>query len=790
MTANTNDNFYKFIDLYESNQVHEALQLILLFPDVAYDELVSKQSEFRYLINYTDASVFKGLIETIDTIKAIESVFASNKLLAISTETFISKLSWIKNFIHVYLKSEEKIQNENSSSTTLDLLKHLNFLKQSDTISEQDIDQFLLLIPSIYQSNVSDFLKILKNWKNLKSRKPILSPFIEEKMREKAQIPWYTINYKLNPRAQEKLKRNATPLIFLEPLANVNYKSLLAPYIDEKALFVFETVCHFLQILQFPDMIDILSDPNHFIYILDLYPQQQIHFQSIQKANIVDLQAIFITERKVIEEVIPLLKKALIQCLDQKEQDFNTDTLLANWLYQICQRLLFRIQTQRYGSSRYIALSIQNGYRKWFDSNKGNIPSGVDLGPAAHDDLKERLNQLNAQRQVRPFQPKNKIKLAHVVPQVVSLGHAPTRLLTNLISYADHSWFDISLISTERLVNHPLDYPSGDFASSPSYLLANELLEYFHSIPIRIHIESQITTYEATAQNVAKLLQQLQSDIVIFHGTDEVNCLCSCLSDVPIRVMLEHGSPPTYPCFDLAILSTEDTWKQNREEYHRHGMESCALHFCINVRERWEDEPYSKKELGFPEDSFIMTTISNHLKHRLSLEMCQAIAEILQRCPNAYYAPIGGIDKEDLNRLNSFFETYHVKDRVIFLGSKSNPSQYARSMNLYLNEFPFGSCLGMLDAMAAGCPVVSMYDENGIQQAKYGGIYFGLDRVITNGKKEDYINLACALIQNKEMYQEWSNHANAQYEKQADEVKYVKRLEKILESFIEYIQSR
>jgi glycosyltransferase involved in cell wall biosynthesis len=158
--------------------------------------------------------------------------------------------------------------------------------------------------------------------------------------------------------------------------------------------------------------------------------------------------------------------------------------------------------------------------------------------------------------------------------------------------------------------------------------------------------------------------------------------------------------------------------------------------------------------------------------------MCAAIGKILKRCPKAYYAPMGLVKNED--QLREYFKPFGVNDRVIFLGNILNPSQIARSMELYLNEFPFGSGIGILDAMAAGCPVVSMFNAEGPQQGRYGGTYFGLDKVVHTGKIEDYVELACKLVNDKALHTEWSKHAKEQYEKRSDEKKYVKSFEEIL----------
>jgi predicted O-linked N-acetylglucosamine transferase (SPINDLY family) len=175
-----------------------------------------------------------------------------------------------------------------------------------------------------------------------------------------------------------------------------------------------------------------------------------------------------------------------------------------------------------------------------------------------------------------------------------------------------------------------------------------------------------------------------------------------------------------------------------------------------------------------------MTTISNLLGVRLGSEMCRAIGAILQLVPKAFYAPIGKVSDEDKKRLLKTFEDLGVADRVKFLGPHINPSQIARCMKLYLNEFPFGSCFGMLDAMASGCVVVSMHDPNGPAQARYGAEFMGSDRVIAAGHDKDYIALAVSLLTDPNLYQEWSDHTLKQYALHADEVQYVKKFEEIL----------
>lgn len=747
------DLFSQFIEFYEQGQFQKAFRLIITHPDVRYDGLTSEEPLFRSIVNFTDACVFKGPLEAYQALLALKMEFKKDKRISILALQFLDALDW------------------EATALKLTLLKH--------SILPEDV-------PESYQPFLHQRQAALDQWHKFKLAKPDFCAMIERQIDITRLHPWHLLTY-----AQQKISvpveiQGSIPLLFLEPIERVDWPTLLAPYHHRKCFFVFETPQNLLQMFQFPEVVESLCQPEHIVYLLNEYPNEQLYKQGWSCKSHVHVNPFFMTTRDQIEEVMPLFKQVFEQCLNQSNDDLAKDTPVANWLYGITKRLLFRIQAERYGPSRYIALSIQEGSVHWHDAHKGEPPAKADLGPAPRNILQEKIVQNLKERKPREFAPKNKIRIAHVVQQVVDGGHAPTKLLDRLLLLADEAWFELYLLSTELSVERSGEYPIRTYISHASNVRGNKTLHFLDQRGVKIHVENTATTYEESVKLMTESLSKIQADIVVFHGPDEVNSLISSKCDVPIRVLFEHGTPPKIPCFDLAILSTDEVYKSHQEEFRRAGMETCVLNFCMDIREGWEKKPYSKEELGLPPDSFVMTTISNHLESRLSLEMCHAIAEILKRSPKAVYAPIGSV--KNIDWINSIFIQHGVKDRVFFLGHKDPASQYARSMELYLNEFPFGSCLGMLDAMAAGCPVVSMYDPEGPTQARYGATFFGIDRVITSKKAEDYIDLACRLIADPILYQEWSQHAKDQYEKLSNVEAYVKKFEKILEGFIDYRQ--
>lgn len=750
---NQKDLFVQFLEAYVQGEFLKALRMILKNPSIRYDELSSKEPLFPYIVNFADASVRKRLYDVHQTMDAliyqINASLSQDELII----TFCKRLEWELSLINVILLNQD--QNEVIIAAPIE---YIPFLEQRKELSNQ-IEQLRLAKP--------EFLKCF-----------------EEKIPISHQQPWHLFSYDPSEIVKTSPVKGKVPLFFLQPASDDDWNAVLLPYAITQAFFVFESIQDLIQMFQFPAVRASLNHPEHFLYVLDKYPDEQFLAQNFNGNWSIKVQPYLFLKNVILEEALPFLLSAIESYVEQPRNILGTETSASDLLYRVSKRYLFRMESEKYGPSRCMTLRTINWKRSWIDLHKGLKYHHQNVGPAGTDYFEKKIFALGASRKPRSFAPSQKIRIAHVVPQVVDGGHAPTRLLTKLLSKADQAWFDLFLLCTEAFGKSFLEYPVNEYSSPSSALRGDNTLNYLNQLGVKIWVEDHAQTYQGKADQTIKLLHDCLIDIVVFHGADEVNYLTSQACDVPIRVMFEHGSPPDYPAFDLAILSTEEAVRDRRENYQKAGMECCCLNFCVDVKENWAPEPFSKESLGFPADSFVMTTISNHLESRLSKEMCLAIVEILKRCPKAFYAPMGNVDHPE--KLYEFFKEQGVRDRILFLGSKSSPSQYARSMELYLNEFPFGSCLGMLDAMGAGCPVVSMYDSEGPSQARYAGNFLGVDRVITSGKREDYVDLACRLIQDPNFYKEWSEHAKQQYEKLSDVEGYVKKFEKILEYFIDY----
>jgi hypothetical protein len=587
------------------------------------------------------------------------------------------------------------------------------------------------------------------------------------------------------PAAWEQMNRECgrigagLPVLFMEGY-DWDWATMLHPLMGRPAWFLFRDTGTLGHCLFVPAIAAALHDPAHGLLVLDRYPQEQLLAQPQAQFRQRPLHPIVLGNQRQYLDCVPLILEAFGEILLEPEEKRGTESLAANWLYHLGRSVQLASRAHRLGVSRYPYLQAQDILEVWNDPHKGPLPRKVTPGPTQPDFMGSMLAALTpASSRRRPAQQR-RLRLAHITTQVVDGSHAPSRLLRTLVRNHNRDVFDLSVLLTEGFVLRPNEYPVRAGHSAPSTERAPKTLQAFREAGVEVVIADPGMDFRETAQGFARKISDEKIDVAVFHGPDFIHHAIAAQCDVPVRVLFEHGSLPGHPGFDIAVASAESAEGVERlkPRFAAIGTELVRNPHVVDARESWGPDPYPNSVFGLPEGALILTTISNHLEHRLSEAMCLAIVEILRRCPNAYYAPMGPVRKD--SRVARFFAGTDVASRVAFLGTTACPSQCARSMHVYLNEFPFGGGIALLDALAAGCPIVSMHDENGPAQAKYVGIYYGMDRVVTTLNPADYVNLACALVTDSEMRREWRQAAIRRYEQHSDVGGYVRRFEAIV----------
>lgn len=425
-----------------------------------------------------------------------------------------------------------------------------------------------------------------------------------------------------------------------------------------------------------------------------------------------------------------------------------------------------------FGPSRYFAQCMQEFHQAWHDPARRLLSVSVPSLPF----LVNRYSRKEARRE---FEGDGKVKIAHIVAQLVDGQHAPSSILDTLLQYTDRERFDPHVVIMESYVERPGEYPIPTHNSETTRERGGERLRRYQEEGICLVLEEPSGSYEDTVKKLSQILSALGIDIAVFHEGDVLHYTLANHCDVPFRVYYQHARSLSQPGFDLWVTVTPPTGaleKKCRDWGTRVATIPVPLKAPV-----LSESPLTAEDLGIPSACPLMTTISNHLNTRLTPEVRRVIAEILLRNPQVHYVPIGPCRSEELMKE---FQEARVEDRVHFIGRMENPRRAMSLMTLYLNEFPVGSGLGLVDAMSEGVPIVSFYDPTGPEMGRAAGVFFGEERCIQSMDPKDYVEKACELLVNEPLHSDWRNYTQRRYEEITNPKKNVRLFEKALLSLL------
>ena len=113
----------------------------------------------------------------------------------------------------------------------------------------------------------------------------------------------------------------------------------------------------------------------------------------------------------------------------------------------------------------------------------------------------------------------------------------------------------------------------------------------------------------------------------------------------------------------------------------------------------------SRKELGLPEDKFVIGTIGRLVEIKGHAVMIDAIAKLRAAYPKAVVAIIGGGEEEA--RLRQKVADSGLEDVVYLLGTRAEAIKYVKAFDVFaLPSFTEGLPLAMLEGMSGGLPVI------------------------------------------------------------------------------------
>jgi teichuronic acid biosynthesis glycosyltransferase TuaC len=172
----------------------------------------------------------------------------------------------------------------------------------------------------------------------------------------------------------------------------------------------------------------------------------------------------------------------------------------------------------------------------------------------------------------------------------------------------------------------------------------------------------------------------------------------------------------------------------------RHGVPAeriAVIHNAIDSRTfHYADASAARARLGLPADRRYIVSVGHLVSRKRHHVLIEAFARIRARHPDVILAIIGSVSFEQdyPRRLNELVERHGLKDAVRFVGNVPpvTVADWLRAAEIFaLGTAREGCCNAVLEALAAGAPVVTTPAGDNAHFVKHGvnGMIVGIDQV-------------------------------------------------------------
>ncbi len=215
------------------------------------------------------------------------------------------------------------------------------------------------------------------------------------------------------------------------------------------------------------------------------------------------------------------------------------------------------------------------------------------------------------------------------------------------------------------------------------------------------------------------LISQQKFDVIHTHNIAPLiyGTLAGQLSFNHHLINTRHGRQvesinPLFWALNKTIVSISNEAKECLIKSNRINPNKIkVIHNGINVkafdvRLTPEENKKLKTEIGIADDRFVIGTVGRLAKEKDHGTLLKAFRKLIQKKVNASLVIVGdGLLKDKLIEMAEEFE---IKDHVKFLGYRSDTVKLLQIFDVFvLSSYSEGMSLALLEAMAAGKPVVA-----------------------------------------------------------------------------------
>jgi glycosyltransferase involved in cell wall biosynthesis len=301
-----------------------------------------------------------------------------------------------------------------------------------------------------------------------------------------------------------------------------------------------------------------------------------------------------------------------------------------------------------------------------------------------------------------PLKERNQGLILVITEQFISFEHGPTKTALDRCS---------SII--ESLNKEVVLFNTGEALSLNGYvplfstMEANYLSEYLNTnnqlwkgitIPY-IQFKKGMPDIEIINEVLLSIKELRPLCIVSIGGNSMLANLCNSI--VPVVAINLCPSDFEYTCTQFQALGRKMNEEDEKLLARLRISKKSVIESVFTSGLKQQNNKLSRKQLGIPEDKFIIAVIGGRLEREVSIDFVHMIKELDEKKICVVF--VGTFENYE-----SFTLKYEIKKNCVYIGYQDDILAVLDNVDLYINPLRKGGGTSAVEAMSKGIPVITL----------------------------------------------------------------------------------
>lgn len=376
-----------------------------------------------------------------------------------------------------------------------------------------------------------------------------------------------------------------------------------------------------------------------------------------------------------------------------------------------------------------------------------------------------------------PVEKRNKKRIVIVTEQLLSLLHAPTKVVCSIAYVLQECLgYEVLIFVCPCDGVMPKDLWYQPAAMNSNDMLKNQPMRMKYRDAVFFGYQINMSPVNPKEYSMMFSLIHAWNPLFVFDlGT--ANPVVDLVKK--FTTLVSMGMSIACPISEGAILIRLDKADEESEREYAEAIGENQLQLFMEekfpVIVEHSQNSHTRTELSLPEEKFLIAVVGNRLDTEIDNEFVQVMRAIVEKVPNAAFAIIG-----EVHQIKKYFEDEVFHERIYYLGYCKDLTGTYEILDLYINPKRKGGGFSSAMALIAKLPVVTLPDCD---------VAYNCGEEFVVRDYEEMIDTVCLYAENKNFYAEKKKCAQAYKEKNTDE-KLVQYVEKMLDSIIKTIEEK